>query len=327
MPDFVLQRPRRPVPHFRRALVLGVAVLGALATIAAWAWNANTPPAAFPIDTDIIIEEGMTLSAIADLFEEKSVVSSSLMLYTALFRVSDEPVVRAGSYRFPRVLTTNEVAEALTRGTYQSPLLRVTFPEGFVIADLRTYYSDTYAPAPEPLPEDEEGFLFPDTYYVTLETTEGELISIMRDTFAEKIAPYREAIDASPFTLEDIIILASIIEREAKDAASKKRVSGILHNRLDINMALQVDATLNYLLDKTSAELTIEDLEKDSPFNTYTRTGLPPSPIANPGLESIEAALYPEETPYMYYLTADDGTFYYAETFEEHKQNKALYLR
>jgi UPF0755 protein len=308
-------------------LVLGIAVFGILVILATWASNANTPPEAFPIETDIIVKEGMTLSAIADLFEDEHVVRSSLMLYTALFRVSDEPVVRAGSYRFPEALTTHQVAEALTLGTYQSPLLRVTFPEGFVVADMRAYYPEAYAPIPEPLPKDEEGFLFPDTYYVTLDTTEGELVSIMRTTFAEKIAPYKEAIGASDFTMEDIIILASIIEREAKDMASKKRVSGILHNRLDINMALQVDATLDYLLDKTSAELTIEDLERDSPFNTYTRRGLPPTPIANPGLESIEAALYPEETPYMYYLTADDGTFYYAETFEQHKQNKARYLR
>lgn len=326
MRDFVLQRPRMPVLRFRYALFFGLACIGMLITIALWARNANTPPETFPINTDIEIKEGMTLSAIADLLEEKNVVHSSLMLYTALFHASDEPVVQAGSYRFPKILTTNEVAEAITHGTYQSPLLRVTFPEGFVVADIRTYYPEIYHPVPEPLPEIEEGFLFPDTYYVTSETTEGELISIMRETFAEKIAPYLAAIDASPFTLKEVIILASIIEREAKDMTSKRRVSGILHNRININMALQVDATLDYLLDKTSAELTIEDLERDSPFNTYTRVGLPPTPIANPGLESIEAALYPEETPYMYYLTADDGTFHYAETFEEHKRNKTLYL-
>ena len=89
---------------------------------------------------------------------------------------------------------------------------------------------------------------------------------------------------------------------------------------------LQVDATLDYLLDKTSAELTLDDLQIDSPFNTYVYRGLPPAPISNPGLESIEAVLYPEETEYLYYLTADDGTFYYAKTFEEHKKNKARYL-
>jgi UPF0755 protein len=300
----------------------------ALCTIAAlWAWHMNAPHPLFPIAHDVVIEEGMTLSHIADLFEEAHAVRSSFLLYASLLQLADDPVVQAGSYRFPEPLSTYAVARALLMGTYQSPLLRVTFPEGFVIADMRSYYPAAYTPVPAPLPQTEEGFLFPDTYYVTPDTTEDALFQIMRQTFTEKLASYTEDIQASGFTETDIVILASIIEREAKDTMSKKRVSGILHNRLKIGMALQVDATLDYILGKTSAELTIDDLEKDSPFNTYTRTGLPPHPIANPGIESIEAVLFPEETPYLYYLTADDGTFYYARTFEEHKENKARYLR
>ena len=104
-------------------------------------------------------------------------------------------------------------------------------------------------------------------------------------------------------------------------------VSGILQNRLREDMPLQVDATFHYINGKASHELTVDDLEMDSPFNTYKYVGLPPAPIANPGLESIQAVLSPTETNYFYYLTALDGTFHYAKTFEEHKKNKEKYLR
>lgn len=305
-------------------LVIAIAIVS---TAALWVRHANTEDPLFPDNQDVVIEEGMTLSEITDLFEREHVVRSSFVLYVSLQRLADEPIVQAGSYRFPEPLTTQEVARALVYGEYQSPLVRVTFPEGFTALDLRAYYPESYTPTPEDLPTEHEGYLFPDTYYIRRDTSETELVALMQETFSLKIKPYEPAIAASDLTLDEVIVLASIIEREAKDVASKRRVSGILQNRLDIGMALQVDATLNYILGKTSAELTLDDLELDSPFNTYTNAGLPPSPIANPGIESIEAVLYPEETSYLYYLTADDGTFYYARTFDEHKENKWRYLQ
>jgi UPF0755 protein len=292
-----------------------------------WIHHLNTPPGAFPVATDIDVSEGMTLHEITELFESKELVRSSFMLYAALLHMSDAPVVQAGSYRFPEALTTRQIAEALSSGQYQSPRARVTFPEGFVAEELRSYYPTLYTPPSEDLPlKDYEGYLFPDTYHITKNTPEHALVSLMRSTFDLKIAPYTEAIAGSGFTLNEVITLASIVEREAKDAESKREVSGILQNRLKKGMPLQVDATLDYLLHKTSAELTVEDLETDSPFNTYVYAGLPPAPISNPGLESIEAVLYPAETEYLYYLTAPDGTFHYARTFEEHKENKRKYL-
>lgn len=304
--------------------ILGIVVVSSLC---AWIKHTNTAPPAFPLETDIEVSEGLTLHGVTELFQEKNVVRSSFMLYTALLLESDAPVIQAGSYRFPATLTTRAIAHALISGEYQSPLVRVTFPEGFAASDLRSYYPTTYAPEETDVAlKDLEGYLFPDTYHITSIMPESELLSLMRKTFDLKISPYEEVIAQSDFTLEEVIILASIIEREAKDLPSKKRVSGILQNRLEKGMMLQVDATLDYLLDKTSAELTLDDLQIDSPFNTYVYRGLPPAPISNPGLESIEAVLYPEETEYLYYLTADDGTFYYAKTFEEHKKNKVRYL-
>lgn len=320
---------RRPVNRSRRLFFGGFILLCVLCVCAAlWLGRLNAPTTDFPIDTDIVIADGLTLHEITILLEEQHVVHSSFMLYLALREASHAPMVQAGSYRFPEILSTRAVARALLSGDYQSPLVRVTFPEGFIAEELRSYYPHTYTPAPKPLSLiDFEGYLFPDTYHITGDMPEEELVALMRATFKEKIAPYADTIAASGFSEEEVIILASIIEREAKDAESKRIVSGILQNRLKIGMALQVDATLDYILGKTSAELTADDLKLDSPFNTYTHRGLPPAPIANPGIEAIEAVLYPEDTDNLYYLTGDDGTFHYAKTFEEHKRNKLKYLQ
>jgi len=123
------------------------------------------------------------------------------------------------------------------------------------------------------------------------------------------------------------LVLASIIEREADSVESKKMVAGILKNRMSINMPLQTDASMEYILDKPLSELTPEDLKKESPYNTYLNFGLPPTPIGNPGLDAILAVLEPTPSDYYYYITGNDGEFYYAKTYAEHLQNIEKYLR
>jgi UPF0755 protein len=149
----------------------------------------------------------------------------------------------------------------------------------------------------------------------------------MQNTYEERLTPLREQIATSGYTEKEIITLASIIEREANSETSMRMVSGVLHNRLSIDMALQVDAVFEYAIGRGSAELTESDLLLDSPYNTYTRAGFPPTPIGNPGMVAILAALNPIQHNYLYYLTGTDGEFYYAETFDRHRQNKARYLR
>ena len=125
----------------------------------------------------------------------------------------------------------------------------------------------------------------------------------------------------------DVVILASIIEREANSTTSMKLVSGILQNRLALDMALQVDASMEYILEKPLKELTAEDLKIDTPYNTYLYRGLPPTAIGNPGLDAIMAVLEPTPSEYMFYITGTDGEFYYAKNFDEHRLNIAKYLR
>lgn len=157
--------------------------------------------------------------------------------------------------------------------------------------------------------------------------TETEIVQTLTSMFGERTKSLAPLFAQSPHTKSDNIIMASIIEGEARTDAERPLVAGILWKRLAKGMPLQVDATFAYTLGKSSDELTIADLRKDSPYNTYTRKGLPPTPIDNPGLPSIKAVLEPQVSDYWYYLHDAHGTIHYARTYEEHLQNKKLYLK
>lgn len=152
-------------------------------------------------------------------------------------------------------------------------------------------------------------------------------MEIMKLNFDNKIIELKEQIENSKYSLNEIITLASIIEEEAIKEEDRKIVSGILQTRLKIGMALQVDATFAYINGKNTYALTHDDLRKDSPYNLYTNVGLPPTPISNPGIESIKAVLEPINTDYLYFLSDLNGNVYYAKNFDEHQANREKYLR
>lgn len=287
----------------------------------------NNPLADFPVNQEIIIEEGLTHAEITHLLKNQHVVRSSFFLSFILKHVHADSYIKAGVYVFDTPRTAHEVAQTLVNGELSTSMIRVTFPEGFSSRTLTDFLPQHITATNTQTFEDLEGYLFPDTYFISYGTTLAQLVDMMRTNFNYRLAPYESEIEASPLSLEEIITLASLVEREARDLESKRIVAGVLHNRLEVGMPLQVDAVFDYLLGKRSNELTEEDLALDSPYNTYLYPGLPPAPIANPGIEAIEAVLHPTSTDYFYYLTADDGTFHYAKTFAEHKQNKNLYLR
>lgn len=169
--------------------------------------------------------------------------------------------------------------------------------------------------------------MFPDTYFVPVDYTEQQLLDLMLETFEQKTADLQPMIESHSLSLDEILILASIIEREANSPESKKLVSSVLQNRLQTGMPLQADASIEYILEKPLSELTPEDLEIESSYNTYLNTGLPPTAIGNPGLDAITAVLEPAESEYYYYITGNDGEFYYAETYQRHLINIEKYLR
>lgn len=277
------------------------------------------------------IEKGMSVQAIAQKAEDEGIVKSNLLLYAILTYFHEPTAIFAGTYVFEEPLSVFDVARKLASSDISEELITITLPEGIRLTDMANIASqelpqfdvDDYLINTNEL----EGYLFPETYFVPDTFTAEDLINLQKTTYEEKVGSLRNVIASSTFSEYEVLILASILEREANDETSMKYVSGILQNRLAIGMALQADASIEYVLDKPLKELTAKDLKIDSPYNTYLYPGLVPTPIGNPGLQAIEAVLYPTESDYFYYITDEDGVFHYAETFNEHKANIARYLR
>jgi UPF0755 protein len=173
-----------------------------------------------------------------------------------------------------------------------------------------------------------EGFLFPDTYDFSYQVSDKEIVQKMLDNFDKKLtSALREEIGKQKKTLFQIITMASMIEKEVKTKEEKEIVSGILWKRLKNKIPLQVDATINYITEKQAGRVLTEETKIDSPYNTYKYLGLPIGPICNPGLESIEAAVYPKNSVYWYYLSTPEGKTIFSRTLEEHNIAKFKYLK
>ncbi len=288
-------------------------------------------PDSFPTDMPIEIPAGMGVREITSRLGNLNVVKSELFLYAVLVTYHNPTTIKASTYIFDAPVSVFEVARLLTIGDFDSDLIEFTHREGESAEDiaeraaieLTSFDTATFLR----LAEGSEGKLFPETYRIPVTFTEAELYDKMRTTYEEKISPLRTKIADSGFSEHDVITLASIIEREANSPESMRLVAGILRNRITAGMYLQVDASIEYALDKPLSELTPEDLTSDSPYNTYTNPGLPPTPIGNPGMTAIMSVLEPEPSDYFFYITDETGTFHYARTFDEHKINIARYLR
>lgn len=173
-----------------------------------------------------------------------------------------------------------------------------------------------------------EGYLFPDTYRIFENASPHDIIAKMLDTFEKKaVVEYQKEPRVITHSLNDVLILASIIEREVTSDEDRAIVADIFYRRMKYGMPLQADSTVNYITGKKTAALSISDTLIDSPYNTYRIKGLPPSPICNPGLSSLRAALHPQSNPFLFFLTKKDGTTVFARTFDEHVRNKRLYLQ
>jgi UPF0755 protein len=174
-----------------------------------------------------------------------------------------------------------------------------------------------------------EGYLFPDTYRVYRDATPEEVVRRLLDNFERRLerAGLFDKVKASGHSLHEIVTMASILEREVRGKEDRQMVADLFWRRLEEGMALQADSTVNYVTGKSTAAASAEDLKIDSAYNTYRYRGLPPGPIGNPGLEALEAALNPTANDYWFFLTDSEGAVHYAKNFDQHKRNKALYLR
>lgn len=289
------------------------------------------PPPDFQKDKVITIKNGATLVEVSTLLKNENIIRSQSFFEICSKLVGGEKPVLAGQYLFKEPLSTCRVALRISRGISGIPAIRVTIPEGMTNKDVATILEKNIPNFNTAVFLEHarlrEGFLFPDTYFFLESMTIQDIEQKMTKNFDKKISPFIDAINASGHTMRDIVIMASILEKEATTEVDKAIVSGILWKRISIGMPLQVDASFLYLFGKKSSEVTVEDKQVKSTYNTYLNKGLPLGPIGNPGIVAISAAIYPTPSPYLYYLSDNDGVMHYAETFEEHKANKQRYLR
>lgn len=290
----------------------------------------------------LTIPEGSTGSQIADLLSEKGLISSSdaFSFYLRQQGLSDQ--LKAGRFVFQENYTLPKIVDILVEG--KSTEYAVTLLEGWTAKQIAQKLEDEGLTTVDDfmnclescefdfnfLPKGYlEGYLYPDTYFVNPGTySDQAFISRLISTFKSKLSDVDwAAINVSDRDFSDIVIMASIVEREERSEKQRPTVAGILWNRFDGGAGLGADATVLYALGRTSGGLTYDDLQIDSPYNTRKYAGLPPTPICNPSISSIRAALYPEDTSYWYYLHDSDGVVHYARTLDEHNANKARYIR
>ncbi|MHB1458486.1 MAG: endolytic transglycosylase MltG [Armatimonadota bacterium] len=283
------------------------------------------------------IPKGSTAGDIGQILAEKGVIRSAFG-FKILVRIKHSSSnLKPGAYNLDPSMPPSAVIDKISRGDSVSKWLSI--PEGYTIrqiADrieeegfgnssrfysLAKFQGKSFQTAFSNPGESLEGYLFPDTYLVPIGMSEADIIREMLGCFDRKAnKPLADEIRASGMSLHDIVVTASLIEREARVPEDRPLISAVLRNRLKQNMRLGIDATVLYALGKHKDRVLYSDLDVDSPYNTYRNFGLPPGPIANPGIESMKAAIHPADADYVYYVAKPDGSHVFTSTFEEHKQ-------
>lgn len=320
------------------ALVLLVGVPGYAAWRVLFAPHAgNVTPG---VAVEVTVPEGAGTARIAEVLAEAGVIDNPSMFRLRARLDGIDGTLRPGTYDLVTGMAYRDVVDRLLAGP-PIEYTTVTIPEGFTIeqmaqrfeeqcgipaseftelalgqatafAEGRPYLADVYNGSLE-------GYLFPKTYRIVEGADAADVIEMMLDQFEIEIASIDMAYASSRgLGLNDFVTLASMVEREARVASERPVVASVIYNRLERGMLLEIDATIEYVIKKNRPRLLNRDLEIDSPFNTYKNPGLPPGPIASPGLASLEAAAAPADTRYLYYvLTSADGSHTFTETYEE----------
>lgn len=296
----------------KKAIIAFILVLALVAAGAVWWMISLSPLSTDATQKQFVISKGDGIREISKKLKDEGLIRDQIAFFILIKKLNLETKIQAGSYKLFPALSSEEIANKLTIGTED---LWVTIPEGWrreeIVAYLRTKNINDETAATG------EGKFFPDTYLVPKEITADGFLELMLQNYAKKVT--------FPVT-PDQLIVASLIEREARTEADRPLVASVIYNRLKNDMALDIDATIQYALGFWKKDLTIDDLKIKSPYNTYLNPGLPPGPICNPGLSSINAAVNPAKTDYYFYISDLSGKMYFAKTLSEHNQNIAKYL-
>jgi UPF0755 protein len=308
-------------------------------------WKLNNQPVSTNESLQsFIIPKGHSASQIGNKLGDQNLIKSPLAFKFYVQATSKSKKIQAGEYLLAPSFSLFEIVAQLTSGPVEE---WVTIPEGLRREEVVERYisilkrdeadAEVFRQGFLAITSGKEGFLFPDTYLFPKTVSASIVANKMLLTFDNKISAQMEAdISASEYSLDQTIVLASIIERETRKDDERPVVAGILLNRLEIGMGLQADATVQYALATAECRagtacnwwpvLTKEDMSISSSYNTYKYAGIPPAPIANPSLSSITAVIYPTDSSYLYYLHDGDGEIHYAKTLEGHNENIRKYL-
>lgn len=282
--------------------------------------------------TIFVINKGEGFNSIIKRLSAENLIRNKLVFYAIALQKGIGKRIQAGEFKLSKKMTAQEVAETITHGTTDE---WVTVVEGLRKEEIAQIISQQFTISEINFIENaKEGQLFPDTYLLPKTATADSIIQTMEANFQKKMAEARSERPFEKRSDHDVLILASLVEREAKFADDRRLVASIILKRVQNDWPLQLDATIQYALgyqrkDKTwwKRELTVDDLKVDSTYNTYERKGMPPAPICNPGLDSIKAALAADpNTPYWYYVNDKNGRIHVAKTLEEHNENIRMYL-
>lgn len=309
-------------------LILLLAVFSAIGFL--W-WNQAIKPLdpTNKIPVTFTINKGEGARNIADRLKKQGLIRSSLAFFILARFTGFGNNIQAGQFILTPSMDMNSIASDLTHGTID---VRITIPEGWRNEEIALKLAQELSiPEAAFLSVAKEGYMFPDTYLFPKDASASAVSEIMLKNFKNKTAKLAE--DKTGLSLNDAVIIASLVEREASLKEDRPLVAGVILNRLKLGMKLDIDATIQYILGYQSKEkswwkkeLTLEDINIDSPYNTYKNAGLPPGPIANPGLAAISAVYEAPDTDYLYYVSDSNGKIHPAKDIEEHDLNIVRYL-
>ena len=295
----------------------------------------NSAPSDSPQELELTITKGSSLNQICNQLKQLELITNIRYFKLLAVLKGKQNQVKAGYFK----LNTGMAPPLLLEHLLNPIALEVSFtiPEGHsikqiaellqnnkIIPDKNEFiqlaYEKRYWQNFSIKGKTLEGYLFPDTYRIHEKATSKEIIDMMLSSFFHKIQAFKKDIEKSPHSLEKIITIASIIEKETSVPDERKMISSVIFNRLKRNMRLQMDPTVIYGIKNFNGNLTKKDLQTFNPYNTYRIKGIPPGPIANPGIDSIEAALFPSKTKLLYFVAKNDGTHIFSKSFSQHQK-------
>ena len=286
----------------------------------------------------ISVKSGMSSNDIAHLLYQKGLIRNEFLFHMVVRVKGMENALQAGDYMISPNMTVQQIINMLTKG--ETVYRQITIPEGYNVNQIAALIDGNHLGDGNKFKEiarnfapyvymtehqnpsivyKAEGYMFPDTYRIAQGTSEEQILSILLAQFDRQFTPaMRERASSLGLSINDVVILASLVEKEARLAQDRPIIAGVFLNRLKIQMPLQSCASIQYILGYPKAELTVKDTEIPSPYNTYQHMGLPPGPIANPGLASIQAVLNAAKTDYLYFVADEHGAHHFSRTYEEH---------